>query len=110
MNVLFYGNGGCGNHGCEAIIRGTIQILKNASYTVLSENVSEDIRYGLDNISKVIPAKEERRRDIAFFKAYAKLKLTGNYTDMDGLYYIPVIQQLSGRANVILIFHGRGRR
>ena len=106
MNVLFYGNGGCGNHGCEAIIRGTIQILKNASYTVLSENVSEDIRYGLDNISKVIPAKEERRRDIAFFKAYAKLKLTGNYTDMDGLYYIPVIQQLSGRANVALSVGG----
>lgn len=93
MNVLFYGNGGCGNHGCEAIIRGTIQILKNASYTVLSENVSEDIRYGLDNISKVIPAKEERRRDIAFFKAYAKLKLTGNYTDMDGLYYGKTMRQ-----------------
>ena len=50
--------------------------------------------------------KRNRRRDIAFFKAYAKLKLTGNYTDMDGLYYIPVIQQLGGRANVALSVGG----
>ena len=99
MNILFYGNGSCGNHGCEAIVRGTVQLLGNASYTVLSENISDDIRYGLGNISEIIPAKEERRLDISFFKAYAKLKLTGNYTDMDGLYYMPVIQRLSKHAD-----------
>lgn len=106
MNVLFYGNGSCGNHGCEAIVRGTIQLLRNASYTVLSENISDDIRYGLGNISKIIPAKEERRRNISFFKAYAKLKLTGNYTDMDGLYFMPVIQRLSGYGDVALSVGG----
>lgn len=106
MNVLFYGNGSCGNHGCEAIVRGTIQLLRKASYTVLSENVSDDIRYGLGNISKIIPAKEERRRNISFFKAYAKLKLTGNYTDMDGLYFMPVIQRLSGYGDVALSVGG----
>lgn len=106
MNVLFYGNGSCGNHGCEAIVRGTIQLLGDASYTVLSENVSDDIRYGLGNISEIIPAKEKRRRDISFFKAYAKLKLTGNYTDMDGLYYTPVIQRLSKHADVALSVGG----
>ena len=106
MNVLFYGNGSSGNHGCEAIVRGTIQLLRKASYTVLSENVSDDIRYGLGNISKIIPAKEERRRNISFFKAYAKLKLTGNYTDMDGLYFMPVIQRLSGYGDVALSVGG----
>lgn len=106
MNVLFYGNGSCGNHGCEAIVRGTVQLLGNASYTVLSENISDDVRYGIGNISEVISAKEERRRDISFFKAYAKMKLTGNYTDMDGLYYMPVIQQLSRHADVALSVGG----
>ncbi len=106
MNVLFYGNGSCGNHGCEAIVRGTVQLLGNASYTVLSENISDDVRYGLGNISEVISAKEERRRDISFFKAYAKMKLTGNYTDMDGLYYMPVIQRLSRYADVALSVGG----
>ena len=106
MNILFYGNGSCGNHGCEAIVRGTVQLLGNASYTVLSENISDDIRYGLGNISEIIPAKEERRLDISFFKAYAKLKLTGNYTDMDGLYYMPVIQRLSKHADVALSVGG----
>ena len=106
MNVLFYGNGSCENHGCEAIVRGTIQLLRKASYTVLSENVSDDIRYGLGNISKIIPAKEERRRNISFFKAYAKLKLTGNYTDMYGLYFMPVIQRLSGYGDVALSVGG----
>ena len=106
MNVLFYGNGSCGNHGCEAIVRGTIQLLGNASYTVLSENISDDVRYGLGNISEVISAKEERRRNISFFKAYAKMKLTGNYTDMDGLYYMPVIRRLSRHADVALSVGG----
>ena len=87
-------------------MRGTIQLLGNASYTVLSENVNDDIRYNLGNISEIIPAKEERRRDISFFKAYAKLKLTGNYTDMDGLYYMPVIQRLSRHADVALSVGG----
>ena len=106
MNVLFYGNGSCGNHGCEAIVRGTVQLLGNASYTVLSENINDDIRYGIGNISEVISAKEERRRNISFFKAYAKMKLTGSYTDMDGLYYMPVIQRLSRHADVALSVGG----
>lgn len=72
----------------------------------MSENVSDDIRYGLGNISKIIPAKEERKRNISFFKAYAKLKLTGNYTDMDGLYFMPVIQRLSGYGDVALSVGG----
>lgn len=37
MNVLFYGNGGAGNHGCEAIVRGSVQILGEVTYTIISE-------------------------------------------------------------------------
>lgn len=106
MNVLFYGNGGAGNHGCEAIIRGTVHILGEVTYTIISENVTEDIQYGLDSISKVIPAKADRRRDFSFLKAYIKLKLTGNYTDMDGWHYLPVIRELYNCAGVALSVGG----
>lgn len=106
MNILFYGNGSSGNHGCEAIVRGTIQLLRNAACTILSENAQDDIEYGLSEMSKVIPAKAERRHDLAFFKAYAKLKLSGNYTDMDGLYYLPVIQKQQGLADIALSVGG----
>lgn len=106
MNVLFYGNGSSGNHGCEAIIRGTVQILGEATYTVLSENVAEDIQYGLGSISKIIPAKADRSRDFSFLKAYIKLKLTGNYTDMDGWHYLPAIQEMHNCAGVALSVGG----
>lgn len=106
MNVLFYGNGGAGNHGCEAIVRGSVQILGEVTYTIISENVAEDIQYGLDSISKIIPAKADRRRDFSFLKAYTKLKLTGNYTDMDGWHYLPVIRELHNCAGVALSVGG----
>ena len=106
MNILFYGNGSSGNHGCEAIVRGTIQLLGNAACTILSENAQDDIKYGLSEMSKVVPATAERRHDLAFFKAYAKLKLSGNYTDMDGLYYLPVIQKQQGLADIALSVGG----
>lgn len=106
MRVLFYGNGSSGNHGCEAIVRGTVQLLGDMPYTVLSENLGDDVQYGLANISKLIPAKTERNHNFSFLKAYAKLKLTGNYTDLDGLYYLPTIQRLRGHTDVALSIGG----
>ena len=92
MKITMYGNGSAGNHGCEAIIRGTVQLLGANEYCVLSENCGEDSQYGLNALAKLVPAKETRKKDFGFLRAYAKLKLTGNYTDMDGLYYLPAIQ------------------
>lgn len=106
MNVLFYGNGTSGNHGCEAIVRGTTQFLGDMNYTVLSENVDDDIRYGLNTLADILPAKADRKRNLHFLRAYAKLKLTGNYTDMDGLYYLPAIQKLRGQIDVALSVGG----
>lgn len=87
-------------------MRGTIQLLGDANYTVLSENIGDDIQYGLSSISSIIQAKTERKYNISFLKAYTKLKLTGNYTDMDGLYYLPSIQKLRGHANIALSVGG----
>lgn len=106
MNILFYGNGSSGNHGCEAILRGTMQLLGNAKCTVLSEKIDEDIRYGIGNLSRIVPARSEIERNFSYLKAYTKLKLTGNYTDMDGLYYLPAIQKMSGFTDLALSVGG----
>ena len=58
MRIVLYGNGGSGNHGCEAIVRGTIQLCgeKNV-YTLMSETPEEDYKYGLDQIATIKAAK-----------------------------------------------------
>ena len=42
MKITMYGNGGAGNHGCEAISRGTVELLGANEYRILSENCRED--------------------------------------------------------------------
>lgn len=108
MRVLLYGNGGSGNHGCEAIVRGTVELLgtdKNI-FCVRSENVEEDTRYGLNHLAEISPARSERKKDFRFLCAYAKLKLFGNYTDMDGLYYLPGIFNAASSTDIALSVGG----
>ena len=95
MNLILYGNGSSGNHGCEAIVRGTISLLgaDTNTYRIQSENPREDRDYGLDILAQIEPAKSERKKDFRFAAAYAKLKLTRDYTDMDGLAYLPSLRE-----------------
>lgn len=104
MHISLYGNGSSGNHGCEAIVRGTVKLLgsETNSFRIQSENIQEDKFYGLEALAQVSPAKSERKKDLRFLAAYAKLKLTGNYTDMDGLYYLPGVREAGTTANVAL--------
>lgn len=106
MKITMYGNGGAGNHGCEAISRGTVELLGANEYRILSENCREDAQYGLDTCAALESAKETRKKDFSFLKAYAKLKLTGNYTDMDGLYYLPAIKSCKGNTDIAFSIGG----
>lgn len=107
MNILFYGNGSSGNHGCEAIVRGTVALLgQENGYTVFSDKPHEDELYGLSELADIKSAKEKRRKDLAFLKAYAKLKLSGSFTEMDGLYYLSGIKKQQGRTDLALSVGG----
>lgn len=106
MKVLLYGNGSSGNHGCEAIVRGTVKLLEENVYHILSESCEEDSQYGLDETAMLLPAKEKQKKDLAFLKAYAKLKLAGVYADMDGLSYLPAIRRCKGKIDVALSVGG----
>lgn len=107
MNISFYGNGSSGNHGCEAIVRGTVALLgQENGYTVFSDKPHEDELYGLSELADIKSAKEKRRKDLAFLKAYAKLKLSGSFTEMDGLYYLSGIKKQQGRTDLALSVGG----
>lgn len=107
MNILLYGNGSAENHGCEAIVRGTAALLGSKhKYIVQSAGVEDDVRYGLSSIAELWPAACPARKDLRFLFAYLKMKITGRYTDMDGLRYVPGIQCAAKTCNMSLSVGG----
>lgn len=108
MRIVLYGNGTCGNHGCEAIARGTISLLgaDANTYRIQSENPAEDRKYGLEELAQISPAKSERKKDFRFAIAYAKLKLAKDYVDMDGLSYLHGSQESGSWADIALSVGG----
>lgn len=74
----FYLHAGSANHGCEAIVRSSINIL-NDEVTLYSRVPELDTKYGIDEICDLqkddkIPLKEGSFR---WIKAYLQTKLTG---------------------------------
>ncbi len=87
--IFLYAHGGSGNHGCEAIVRSTADILKCANLCLISANPEEDAFYGLDDVCTIIKDRNDAfaKKDFDFFKAYVALKLKKNYIPMDKLEY-----------------------
>ena len=105
MKTILYGNGGCGNHGCEAIVRGTYELFKKP-LIISSENIDEDMRYGLEEFCDIYDAKAGSPGKLEFVKAYMKLKIMGDYTAMDGLPYLSTIRELSDKSTLALSVGG----
>ena len=106
MNLLLYGNGGSGNHGCEAIVRGTVALMSNANYTIQSDSVEEDTCYSLDQLATLRSATAPLRRNFQFFTAYLQMKLLKKYVAMDGLTYLPGVKAVAGDTDVALSIGG----
>lgn len=108
MQITLYGNGSSGNHGCEAIVRGTAEVLgrKNARFTVLADQLDQDRHYGLGEIAELRSAKGELRKDARFLLAYAKLKIQNDYAAMDILPYLDPIRAQKGKTDLALSVGG----
>lgn len=107
MNVVIYGNGSAGNHGCEAITRGTIAVLGGKhNYTVQSAQPQDDVCYGLNSLAEIWPATCPAKKDLRFAAAYLKMKMTGVYTDMDGLHYVSGIRRAAQDCKLALSVGG----
>lgn len=107
MKMIIYGNGSAGNHGCEAIVRGTAAVLgTDNQYILQSAQTEDDIRYGLNELAQIWPAVGGAKKDLRFAAAYLKMKLTGRYTDMDGLGYLSGIRCAAREAKIALSVGG----
>lgn len=107
MNIVIYSNGSAGNHGCEAITRGTVAVLGSEhKYIVQSPQPEDDIRCGLDRLAEIRPASCPAKKDLRFLLAYLKMKMTGAYTDMDGLCYVPGIRRAAKDNRIALSVGG----
>lgn len=105
MDYILYGNGASGNHGCEAIIRGSTAVLKG-NPTVISGNVQEDRLYGIGEIAAIVPAISGKKRLHEQLSAYIRLKLSGDYVPMDGIAYLDTIRHERGRAKLAVSVGG----
>ena len=108
MKILLYGNGSSGNHGCEAIVRGTVKTLNdiNNTFIVASENKKDDEKYGLESVVNLVNSKAPIKKDWKFFKAYLKLKFMKSYVDMDTLPYLTQMDENIPLVDVALSIGG----
>ncbi len=77
--IVLYSHGGSGNHGCEAIVRGTYKILNGKIDELYSYRPEEDKKFGLD---KIIDVKEHKssysRFSLKRLKASLLIRLFNN--------------------------------
>ena len=89
-HYILYSHDGSANHGCEALVRTTIELLQDSdtSFTLSSTRPEEDLAYGIDKLCDVVKIHSKSKsvkKDLKFLKAYYQLKAKKNYIPMDRL-------------------------
>lgn len=91
---IIYNHGGSANHGCEALVRTAVDLLGEVD-AVYSEAPEQDEKYGVDKVTKVIPACHSySKMSVGFAKSYVQMKLRGDYFAMDVLPYQKAIREM----------------
>lgn len=77
MKKVLYMHGGSGNHGCEALVRTTSQLLGGPEDVILwSFQAEEDIRYGSAKAAeRLVRTEEMKRGSPAYIEALIRRKL-----------------------------------
>ena len=76
MKKILFLHNGSGNHGCEAIIRTTAELLQAPKDVVLwSGSRDEDIYYGACNFEKTVVSEQISRFSKAYFESLLKRKV-----------------------------------
>lgn len=105
--IIFYGNGGAGNHGCEAITRSLSHILRQSTSTcLLSNSFNQDVQYGLDALTDMVDLRNYNIRNLAFWKQYLKLKLRHDIYALDIHPYNQAIKSLKRQNKYVALSIG----
>lgn len=72
MKVVFYSHGGSGNHGCEALVRSTVKVLKLSmsdieSIRLFSYRSKDDKIYGVDSIVDCITNLSYKKGTLKYY-------------------------------------------
>lgn len=80
MKKILFMHTGSGNHGCEAILRTTAELLGGPSDVVLwSMTKSEDEKYGAaDFVEKIVVSEQIKKFSIEYFNALFRRKILHN--------------------------------
>ena len=89
-HYILYSHDGSANHGCEALVRTTVDLLKdnNSKFTLSSSHPEEDIRYGINklcDVKEIHTKANAPKHNLEFLKAYYSLKRKKDYLAMDNL-------------------------
>lgn len=107
MNIVLYAHGGSGNHGCEALVRSTIQALgtEGNQFTVFSERPQDDKHYHLDQLATILPSMSPLPTGLRRWVYHLRMKLRKD----DRLYYREVYRdfpQRIGQCDIALAIGG----
>ena len=101
---ILFPHGGCGNHGCEAIVRTTCNMLSNEKTVLFSSRPEEDKQYGIDAITQISePTKSINKYSVAFVKAYIQKRFLHQSDALDALSFSPVISRITPESVLISI-------
>ncbi len=104
--ILFYPHGGSGNHGCEAIVRATMRLLRPREGVLFTTRGEEDERYGLDRLVRLVPERTPiRRLSFGYATACARRYLLGQSDALDRLAF-GGITRLAPRGSIALCSGG----
>lgn len=95
MNLLLYPHGGSGNHGCEAIVRSTLNIT-GANAILYSNAVEEDEKYQLNKLCTLKNAQQPiSRKSVLYWKALFQNKVLGVKDAYDVVAFNSIFEQPS---------------
>lgn len=93
-NILLYPHGGSGNHGCEAIVRATMLLLRPEKGSLFSSACGEDERYGLDRLVRILPEQRPiRRLSAGYAAAWVRRHVLGVENAFDRLAFRGIAQE-----------------
>lgn len=74
MDIILYGHAGSMNHGCEAIVRGTVKLLP-ATPDLYTDNILADQSYQLDNLVRLLPTVNKTLQRYSFEYILSSLQI-----------------------------------
>ena len=106
-SIFLYGHAGSENHGCEAIVRSTINLFRYKDFVLFSHEPSEDDSYSINKLCRLIRKNEVHinRLSLDFLKAYYALKIKRDYEPLNDLFGISALK-IAGKKDLAFSIGG----